>query len=84
MVADGEVYAWGKARYGQLGFGYIFPLARFSVLAQALSSVAFCFLVVSHSGKNWDQMNPRQIPTLLSIKIQQVACGECHSLALAG
>jgi len=55
-VCNNEIYAWGKARYGQLGFG----------------------------GKNFDQMNPRQILSLQDIKISEVACGESHSLALSG
>jgi alpha-tubulin suppressor-like RCC1 family protein len=53
-LAHGEVMAWGKAKFGQLGFG----------------------------GKNWDQLNIRAVPMAKSIRVTQVAVGECHCLAL--
>eukprot|EP01006_Ploeotia_vitrea_P052763 TRINITY_DN67725_c10_g1_i1.p1 TRINITY_DN67725_c10_g1~~TRINITY_DN67725_c10_g1_i1.p1 ORF type:complete len:398 (+),score=178.69 TRINITY_DN67725_c10_g1_i1:757-1950(+) len=55
VVANNEVYSWGRAKYGQLGYG----------------------------GKNWDQANPRKVPALSKIHIQQVACGEAHTLVLS-
>jgi len=55
VVSEGRVLAWGKAKYGQLGFG----------------------------GKNWDQMNPREVPGLDEVHITHTAAGETHSLALS-
>ena len=65
VAADGRVFAWGCARYGQLGIGGFSSLPR------------------DPDNEDHFSAEPMAVKGLQGLQIRKIACGNCHSLALA-